>query len=95
MENLVGDPRKLVLDNIPNGYYNISIGNRIIKEDEMKELIAKCDLCGTTRIFTGETIEEIIQALDNEGWYDFPDGKKIKFNCKNCLNKMENELVKE
>lgn len=41
------------------------------------------------RIFSGETIEEIIQAVDNEGWYDFPDeNKKIKFVCKNCKEKM-------
>jgi hypothetical protein len=64
-------------------------------EDEMKELIAKCDLCGTTRTFTGETVEEILQAVDSADWYDFPENGKIKFICKNCLNKMESELVKE
>ena len=57
----------------------------------MKELIAKCNLCGTQRTFGGENIEEILQAIDNEGWYDFPENGKIKFTCKNCLNKMEED----
>jgi hypothetical protein len=33
----------------------------------MKELFSKCDLCGIKKVFRGETVEEIMQAVDNEG----------------------------
>jgi len=65
------------------------------KGEKMKELFSKCDLCGIKKVFRGETVEEIMQAVDNEGWYDFPEDKKIKFICKNCLKKMENDLVSD
>jgi len=55
----------------------------------MKRLIAKCDVCGATKLFSGETVEEILQAVGNAGWRDYPANKNVKFICKKCSIKKE------
>jgi hypothetical protein len=39
----------------------------------MKHIFLSCCICGKTKRINGETVQEIIKAIDASGWVDGPE----------------------
>lgn len=54
----------------------------------LKTLTRKCRICGKVRTFTGTTVQDLMDAMDQVGWIDRSDNDD---SCPECA-KLDDEL---
>ena len=60
-----------------------------------KNIILTCSECDRTRSFQGETADNILQAIDESGWHDYPSeiGNNINARCPDCQKRYEDAMM--